>query len=111
MSKKKKKLSKKKIRKDAIKDVCSNKFIIGKFRNIFDMRDYKDEEVSFAIKIMIKEFIKKNIPSPEEYEFSRRLRDRNIDIDNFVRYDDNKSKEIKNGKHPKVNKRIDKFFK
>ena len=49
----------KKRRKQAIKDICNNTFVIGKFRDIFGMYDYDQEEVSHVMKTMIKEFIDK----------------------------------------------------
>jgi hypothetical protein len=66
----KKKVMKKR-RKQAIKDICTNTFVIGKFRDIFGMYDYDQDEVSRVMKTMIKEFINKGYDDPETLDLIR----------------------------------------
>ena len=66
----------KKRRKQAIKDICNNTFVIGKFRDIFGMYDYDQEEVSRVMKTMIKEFIDKGYDDPETLDLLQGARAR-----------------------------------
>lgn len=60
MSKKKKlsRKAKKKASKKMLKEVCSSKLILDKFRVIFGMYDYGTDEVRHALKTCVKRFIK-----------------------------------------------------
>jgi hypothetical protein len=71
----KKKVMKKR-RKQAIKDICTNTFVIGKFRDIFGMYDYDQDEVSRVMKTMIKEFIDKGYDDPETLDLLQGARAR-----------------------------------
>ena len=65
MSKKKKKKSMEKRSKDALKEVCSNTIILGKFREIFGMYDHDQKLVAKALKRCVKRFLEEEDPDPQ----------------------------------------------
>lgn len=52
--------------KAAIKEICSNTLILGKFRRAFGMYDYDDDEVKKGIKKAIKWFNKNHLDPQEQ---------------------------------------------
>ena len=52
--------NKKKMAKKALKELSENTYIIGKFRLIFQMYDYENKDVSRAIRLCVKRFIKES---------------------------------------------------
>lgn len=65
------KKKKKELRKKAMKDLCSNTYVLGKLRLLFGLYDYSDKDVVKTFKHCIKEFIKKQEVDPEEYELEQ----------------------------------------
>ena len=101
------KKDKKKKSKEALKYIITNKAILGKFREVFGMYDYDDDDVKDVVKACIKSFKKNNSVDPDEREWDnyfksvnsnkRKNKDKDADeddeIDNYI---------PKNTKHPTV---------
>lgn len=109
----------KKRRKDAIKDICNNTFVVGKFREIFCMYDYDADEVRKLMKVMIKDFIKQGNDDPEKVDFIQAAKSRGrfdivnslIDDDDDEDDDDSDYVEYKVVQRNNKRKKLDKFFK
>lgn len=95
MSKLKEK-AKKKLRKEALKTILTNGFILSRFREVFEMYDHSNKQVRKEIKRMIKNHLAGGIDERDEIErFMDDVDDTNKpskkkknNINDFVNYDE-----------------------
>ena len=86
MSKKKKKMKKsmEKRSKEALKEVCNNTIILGKFREIFGMYDHDQKLVAKALKRCVKRFLEEEDPDPQINFKLKKFRDGGYEYDDGI---------------------------